>query len=58
MISPGTTHRPILCPECNYRKVMLYSNKVGEREEQPCHTCQGEGVVNMIITISYEIINH
>ena len=40
----------VICPECKGTKVMLYPVlPYDEREELPCNTCGGEGMVEKII---------
>ena len=44
----------ILCPECTGEKVQMYVVEFDEREEQPCHTCGGEGIVFEITKTQYK----
>ena len=64
-MEPITTRTRILCPECKGHKVMMYdicaelAELYGwrlEREERPCETCSGEGIVEEVKTIEYKRI--
>ena len=42
----------IICPECKGEKRVLYYNETEYlNEEQPCGTCEGEGIVISVTTI-------
>lgn len=60
MKRPGKYHKRILCPVCKGNcETMQHTPGHVDPDHysmQPCGTCKGVGLVEMIITIRYEAI--